>query len=440
MNPAKPELGKVSKKIFEKKIMQIRKVSGLHSWKNTDAVIDWFKNLRNKKNMRFIVFDVEKFYPSISKELLVQAVKWARKYVDISDEEIDVVMKSRMAMMFVDGSPWVKKDGELFDVGMGFFDGAECCEIVGLFLLAEMKENGIVTETGIYRDDGLSACDLPAREVENLKKKMCEVFRKHKLEITIEANKKRVEFLDVYFDLEKEEFGPYRKPGDNPVYVSSESNHPRSILNNIPVGINKRLCRISASKDIFDKAVPDYQEALSKSGYNHILKYEENDNQPGSSVPKRKRSRKVIYFNPPYSKNVKTNVGKKFLQLMDKHFPPGNPLNKIFNRNCVKMSYRCTANLGRKIAAHNAKFLKTETDGALLRPKECSCRNKEMCPVQNKCLSECVVYQAIVKRSDGVTDSYVGLTENSFKDRRTKHKSSFKTRNPKNASGLSRYV
>ena len=37
-------------------------------------------------------------------------------------------------------------------------------------------------------------------------------------------------------------------------------------------------------------------------------------------------------------------------------------------------------------------------------------------------------------------DSYVGLTENSFKDRYTKHKSSFKTRNPKNASGLSRYV
>ena len=76
----------------------------------------------------------------------------------------------------------------------------------------------------------------------------------------------------------------------------------------------------------------------------------------------------------------------------------------------------------------------------MLRPKECSCRIKEMCPVQNKCLSESVVYQAIVKRSDGVTDSYVGLTENSFKDRWTKHKSSFKTRNPKNASGLSRYV
>ena len=111
----------------------------------------------------------------------------------------------------------------------------------------------------------------------------------------------------------------------------------------------------------------------------------------------------------------------------------------MFNRNSVKMSYRCTANLQRKIASHNAKILKDETDGKD-PPRECSCRNKNQCPVQNKCLTENVVYQAVVERSDGVTDSYVGLTENSFKDRWTKHKSSFKTRNPKNASGLSRYI
>ena len=72
--------------------------------------------------------------------------------------------------------------------------------------------------------------------------------------------------------------------------------------------------------------------------------------------------------------------------------------------------------------------------------KTCNCRKKDECPVENKCLTQSVVYQAVVKRADGVTDSYVGLTENTFKDRYTKHKSSFKTRNPKNASGLSRYV
>ena len=30
------------------------------------------------------------------------------------------------------------------------------------------------------------------------------------------------------------------------------------------------------------------------------------------------------------------NKQKSFFCIMDKHFPPGNPLNQIFNRNKVK--------------------------------------------------------------------------------------------------------
>ena len=74
---------------------------------------------------------------------------------------------------------------------------------------------------------------------------------------------------------------------------------------------------------------------------------------------KENTANKIIYFNPPFSKDVTTNVGKQFMQAMDKHFPKGNPLNKIFNRNSVKMSYRCTANLGLNISAHNSKNLKS---------------------------------------------------------------------------------
>ena len=160
---------------------------------------------------------------------------------------------------------------------------------------------------------------------------------------------------------------------------------------------------------------------------------------PETSVPKRKRSRKIIHFNPPFSKDVQTNVGKKFFQILGKHFPKGSQLYKIFNRNSVKMSYRCTPSLGRKIAAHNARILNSDTNQRE-KSRTCSCRNKAQCQVTGKCLEECVVYQTIVRRSDGVVDSYVGPTENSFKDRWTKHKLSFRTRNPKNASGLSRYI
>jgi hypothetical protein len=37
----------------------------------------------------------------------------------------------------------------------------------------------------------------------------------------------------------------------------------------------------------------------------------------------RTRSRRVIWFNPTYSVDVKTNVGKEFLLLVDKHFLDG---------------------------------------------------------------------------------------------------------------------
>ena len=56
-----------------------------------------------------------------------------------------------------------------------------------------------------------------------------------------------------------------------PVYVNKQSNHPPKVLENIPLGINERLSRISANEEEFRKAAPPYQEALRKSGFNHQL-------------------------------------------------------------------------------------------------------------------------------------------------------------------------
>jgi hypothetical protein len=53
---------------------------------------------------------------------------------------------------------------DIFDVGMGFFDGAEICELMGLSLLEELKVLDINID--IYRDDGLCVCDLSPRRVE----------------------------------------------------------------------------------------------------------------------------------------------------------------------------------------------------------------------------------------------------------------------------------
>ena len=118
------------------------------------------------------------------------------------------------------------------------------------------------------------------------------------------------------------------KPNSKPIYVSSESNHPPRVLENIPKGVNKRLSTISATKEIFDKAAPPYQAALNEAGYYYKLKFEEVQFESESSKKARKnRKRKIIWFNPSFSKTVKTNMGARFLQLVAKHFPKENPLH-----------------------------------------------------------------------------------------------------------------
>ena len=73
---------------------------------------------------------------------------------------------------------------------------------------------------------------------------------KNGLQITTEANAKVVNFLDITFDLRTGTYKPYMKDNDSPLYVHSRSNHPPSVLRNIPIGVNRRLSKISANKDI----------------------------------------------------------------------------------------------------------------------------------------------------------------------------------------------
>ena len=60
--------------------------------------------------------------------------------------------------------------------------------------------------------------------------------------------------------------------------------------------------------------------------------------------------------------------------------------------------------------------------------------------MENTCLQKGVIYQATISRGDGKVDTYIGLTSTSFKERWRNHKSNFKTRNPKNATALSKHI
>ena len=74
-----------------------------------------------------------------------------------------------------------------------------------------------------------------------------------------------------------------------------------------------------------------------------------------------KARRNITWFNPPFSNNVATNIGKEFFSLLAKHFPPSNRLHKIINKQNVKLSYSCLPNMRGIIANHNKRVLNKAT-------------------------------------------------------------------------------
>ena len=187
--------------------------------------------------------------------------------------------------------------------------------------------------------------DKTPRQNDILKKKICEVFKKINLSITISANQNEVDFLDITMNLKNNTFKTFLKPNDKPEYVNKLSNHPPEILKNIPIGINKRLVNISATKEVFENTTKIYSDELAKCGYDHKLTFDlqNNNNKNNERKKKKSRQRKISWFNPPFSKNVSTNVGAKFLKIIDEKIP--EPLRKYFNRNTIKVSYRCMPNI-----------------------------------------------------------------------------------------------
>ena len=88
------------------------------------------------------------------------------------------------------------------------------------------------------------------------------------------------------------------------------------------------------------------------------------------------------------------------------------------------------------ISKHNAKVMKPPAD----ETSKCNCRKDRVCPLQGKCLTSSVVYQATVTPDTGKEENYIGLTSNTFKQRWSQHKSSFNNKSKANETTLSQYI
>ena len=435
LNGAKTELGKVSKIMLQGILEKVLKETGLSSWQSTRDCLEWFKGLPQDQELSFLCYDIESFYPSITEEMLEKALDFAESIVTITAKEKEIIKLARKSFLFLEGQPYIKKNsnGSLFDVAQGSFDSAQICELVGIVLLSEISKIIPKGFHGLYRDDGLIVLPAHGKTHEEMRQKLVKIFGENNFKLDTLVNVKNVEFLDTRLDLETRTFRPYHKPNSITKYVHIQSNHSPGTKKAIPLMIEKRISYLSSNGEIFDEEKDHYQNSLNESGYKHKLTFQGHQ----SKEKKRCRSRRVIWFNPPWNDSVVTPVGKLFMRAIDRWFPKGHPLSKIFNHNTLKISYSTTRNLAAHISAHNRKILspnKMEKPGC-----NCQKRNKDKCPLQGKCTVKLVCYQADVLSPGELTKTYYGHTID-FKQRYRQHTTAINIEHSSQKTELSNYI
>ena len=103
---------------------------------------------------------------------------------------------------------------------MGAAVGAEVCEVVGIFLLNEIREHLPKLKCGPYRGDGLTNHGrIGGRDMESIRQRLSNIFNQHGLRITIEPSNKSINFVDVTMGLETGTYASVRKPNETPIYV-----------------------------------------------------------------------------------------------------------------------------------------------------------------------------------------------------------------------------
>ena len=107
--------------------------------------------------------------------------------------------------------------------------------------------------------------------------------------------------------------------------------------------------------------------------------------------------------------NVKSNIGKNFLQVIDKHFPRFSKLHKT-----VKVSYGCPPNFQQIIKRHNKKLTSRKEQ----KTADCNCRRTatvQECPMQGKCPAESSLYKCEAKSNNIPPKTYFGTSEGDWK-------------------------
>ena len=196
INPARSQIGKIAKDILQRIISEVKVKTGLNQWNSSNEAIEWFKTIDNNANTTFFQFDIDNFYPSITYELFLKAIEWAKKFTYIADSSVDIILHASKSILWHKGEPWVKKHYPNFDVTQGSYHGAQMSDLAGLYLLSLLTCDNVTlmpgdgarqnlesnkpfktSDGGLYRDDSLFKVDGDGHTVDKMRKRVTEIMK-----------------------------------------------------------------------------------------------------------------------------------------------------------------------------------------------------------------------------------------------------------------------
>ena len=66
-------------------------------------------NIEEKSKYKFIVFDIKDFYPSIKETLLIKAINFAEKLVNIISKDKVIIKHAKKSLLYDNRELWMKK-------------------------------------------------------------------------------------------------------------------------------------------------------------------------------------------------------------------------------------------------------------------------------------------------------------------------------------------
>ena len=156
------------------------------------------------------MFDINDL--SIKEDLLIETLEFAKQHVLIKSNDRETIFHARKSLLYIEGEPWIKKQSNNFDVAMGSYDGAEVCELIGIFMLSLIGNIYNHNNIGLCRDDGLAVFkNTSGQQSERIKKTFQKMFKNKGFNIITNCNMKIVNYLNVTLNLNYGSYRPYKK-------------------------------------------------------------------------------------------------------------------------------------------------------------------------------------------------------------------------------------